>query len=96
LKQRPSKTGLLLLLATVSVLSCAKADKTALIGLHCLIDSNEEGLRLEKEIPKLAQAGVNALFVEVDYSFDWKSHPELAVPGSLSAATARATNMIDR
>lgn len=62
------KIGLPLLIAAASSLSCVESGKPEIRGLHCLIDSDEKGVLLEREVPKLAEIGVNLLFVEVGYS----------------------------
>ena len=47
-------------------------------ALHVLNYNNDGDLeRLAQDIPKLAEAGINVLILEVDYNFDFKSHPEL-------------------
>ena len=44
-----------------------------LIGYH----SDAELVGLEKIIPKLARMGINVLIFEINYGFEYKSHPEL-------------------
>jgi len=39
-------------------------------------------------LPGLAAAGVNTVIVEVDYSFEFKSHPELSSPDGITQAHA--------
>ncbi|HKP13177.1 MAG TPA: family 20 glycosylhydrolase [Blastocatellia bacterium] len=47
-------------------------------ALHLLNYSTDADLDvLSRDIPKLAAMGVNVLILEVDYNFDFKSHPEL-------------------
>jgi Glycosyl hydrolase family 20, catalytic domain len=45
--------------------------------LHLQSDADLEAF--EKELPALAARGVNVLVLEVDYGFDFKSHPELRI-----------------
>jgi len=47
-------------------------------GLHLLNYRSDEALEgLEKDIPGLAGMGVNVLILEVNFGFEYKSHPEL-------------------
>ncbi len=50
------------------------------VALHLLHYQNDEHLRsLESELPELAARGVNVLVLEVDYGFEFRSHPELRI-----------------
>ena len=86
---------LMLLVICVMLGACSPAvlpkpsDAPALVGMHTLIHNDDEGLALLPTIPKLSKRGVNALVVEVNYNFDWKSHPELAADDGLTLQTAR-------
>ncbi|MBM3881017.1 MAG: DUF1080 domain-containing protein [Verrucomicrobia bacterium] len=44
----------------------------------------------------LAPLGVNAIVFEVNYRFAWRSHPELAAGGALTAAQARELSAVCR
>jgi hypothetical protein len=47
-------------------------------ALHLLgFDSDSSLVILERQLPDLAAAGINTLVLEVDYAFEFKSHPEL-------------------
>ena len=47
-------------------------------ALHLLgFTSDSSLIRLEAQLPELAAAGINMLILEVDYGFDYTSHPEL-------------------
>ncbi len=46
-------------------------------GIHVPVFSSAELARLQTNLPKLAALGVNVLVVQVDYHFDFQSHPEL-------------------
>ena len=39
--------------------------------------TNQELIKLAKDLPKLAKMGINTLILEVDYHFEFQSHPEL-------------------
>lgn len=48
------------------------------IGIHLLSYTSDSLLvALGEVVPTLAQRGINLIFLEVDYSFDFQSHPEL-------------------
>lgn len=46
-------------------------------GVHLFVQSDEAADNLTENLPKYMALGVNAIVVEVNYSFDFKSHPEL-------------------
>jgi Glycosyl hydrolase family 20, catalytic domain len=46
-------------------------------GLHLMVGSDEQTDLLVEKLPKLKDDGVNVIIVEVDYNFDFQSHPEL-------------------
>ncbi len=46
-------------------------------GLHLMVGSDKQTDVLIQQLPKLAADGVNVIIVEVDYNFDFQSHPEL-------------------
>lgn len=47
-------------------------------AVHLLDYNTDDDLKeLSKNIPKLANIGINVVILEVDYNFDYKSHPEL-------------------
>ena len=49
-----------------------------IIGVHLIDYTNDEALiRLADDLEGLKKMGVNTLFLEVDYNFDFVSHPEL-------------------
>lgn len=60
-----------------------------LLGMHTFAQSDDEGQQLLSSMPALASRGINAIIVEVDYYFAWKSHDELRALDALSFETAR-------
>jgi hypothetical protein len=47
-------------------------------ALHVIVFKNDKDLDiLGRQVPKLAEMGVNALILEVNYNFAFQSHPEL-------------------
>ena len=52
------------------------AQKT--VSIHLLnYQNNEDLIKLSHDIEGLAKKGINTIFLEIDYHFDFKSHPEL-------------------
>ena len=71
--------SLALLLAPVAIAAAAPptADKPWR-GLHVIGYRTDESLdRLARQLPQLAAMGVNCLILEVNYGYEFKSHPEL-------------------
>jgi hypothetical protein len=58
-------------------------------GIHVLINSNEDTLELARDLPSLAELGVNVLLVEVNYHYEFISHPELRMPNSINQETVK-------
>lgn len=49
-----------------------------IVGIHLLnYNSDEDLLKLMDKVEGLSEKGINTIFLEVDYHFDFKSHPEL-------------------
>jgi hypothetical protein len=47
-------------------------------AIHFTCYHDDDGLaKLEEQLPQLAAVGVNCIFLEVNYSFEYQSHPEL-------------------
>jgi hypothetical protein len=48
------------------------------VAMHLLnISSDEKLLQLQQDLPRFRNAGVNTLFIEIDFHYAFKSHPEL-------------------
>jgi len=58
-------------------------------GVHVPVRDDQQLARLEQELPQFAAAGVNVLVIEVNYNFDFKSHPELRSSSYMTKAKAR-------
>lgn len=71
---------LLALLPTrVAATRTVKADRSW-VAVHLLgYESDADLEALEQQLPQLAARGVNVIVLEVDYAFDFRSHPELRV-----------------
>lgn len=58
-------------------------------GVHLMVNNDGAVTALKEQLPKLAAAGVNTLILEVNYNFEFKSHPELGAPGGVKTSNAR-------
>jgi hypothetical protein len=86
--------ALAVLSALLVALPAAAADKRAIapwVALHLLGYQNDADLAaVESQLPDLAARGVNVLVLEVDYGFEFRSHPELRnAERAISRAGAR-------
>lgn len=61
----------------------------AWLGIQLFIQTDASVNALAEAMPKLASVGVNAIIVEVGYSFDFKSHPELKRGRGISRVAAK-------
>ncbi len=81
-----------LLAVMFATLTAQAADQPAWpkpwLGVHVMVGSDRVLNDLLDQAPKLAAIGVNALIVEVNYSFDYRSHPELAGRNGVTKAGA--------
>jgi hypothetical protein len=59
-------------------------------GIHLGLHSDRQVDALIEQLPALAAIGVNVLVIEVDYSFDFRSHPELKSGEVITRARARS------
>jgi hypothetical protein len=79
--------ALCLMLALMALCGCRTGDEaqsngaasrtTPWRGLHLMVSSDENTDALVQQLPKLSADGVNVIIAEVDYNFDFQSHPEL-------------------
>src|SRR5262245_52810660 len=58
-------------------------------GIHLGLHSDEQGTALMEQLPKLSKLGVNVLVVEVNYAFDYQSHPEIRPSQFITKGRAR-------
>ena len=58
-------------------------------GVDVLVKSDDQLSKLEGDLPKLATLGANIIVVEVEYHFDFQSHPELRDTPFITKAKAR-------
>jgi hypothetical protein len=60
------------------------------MGVHVDAPSGDRLERIGRSVPGLAKLGVNALIIEVNYGFQFASHPELNSQGAITREQARA------
>lgn len=65
-----------------------KAHNPVWRGVHLLIDTDGQLRALQAQLPRLAAVGVNTVIVEVNYHFQFRSHPELVTPDGIEPAHA--------
>ena len=58
-------------------------------GLHVLVENKPAAEALLTELPALAKAGINLLIFEVDYNYEYVSHPELRGDDPISRDTVK-------
>jgi hypothetical protein len=58
-------------------------------GVHVPVGDDKQLGVLEDDLPQFAETGVNVVVVEVNYNFDFKSHPELRPAHYITSAKAR-------
>ena len=66
-----------------------RTQNTCWRGVHLWLDNETEARTLVGTLPALAGAGANVIVVEVNYSFEFQSHPELRNRRFVTRATAR-------
>ena len=59
-------------------------------GVHLWVDRESRAQELIRTLPALAAAGVNTVVLEVNYSFEFQSHPELRQQHFIHQKTAHA------
>jgi Glycosyl hydrolase family 20, catalytic domain len=59
-------------------------------GVHLWLDCESSAQQLVQTLPALAQAGANVVVIEVNYSFEFPSHPELRLKNCITQKTAHA------
>ena len=85
---------------TIAILAAIAAPLTAAgpgvmpagpwLGVHVSAGGGAALEKLRQSIPGLGKMGVNALIVEVDYNFQFASHPELNALGAITKEQARS------
>jgi hypothetical protein len=68
----------------------AAAKRPLVLGMHAITETDGDARLLIGEVPALAKRGVNLLIVEVDYWYDYASHPELRMDNPVKKDTVKA------
>ncbi len=66
------------------------AKRPLVLGLHAITETDADARTLIGEVPALARRGVNLLVCEVDYWYDFASHPELRMDHPVKKETVKA------
>jgi len=81
---------LLLLVLNLAPVATASTATNAWLGVHFWLDKDESARDLGRTLPALARLGVNTVVIEVNYSYEFKKHPELRNQTFIRRKTARA------
>ncbi len=81
---------LLLAALSASVAAGLAAPAEAWRGVHFWLDNDNSAQELLGALPALSQAGVNTIVMEVNYSYEFRSHPELRGKDFITQKTAHA------
>lgn len=95
--KRARGSGMLLMAGFWLFSSCAPkpaltvppARRPLVLGLHVLLEAGPAAETLIGEIPGLAERGVNLLIAEVNYNYEYVSHPELRGADPISKDTIK-------
>ncbi len=74
------------LLVAVAMLprTCPAEESRPWLGVHVLITSQNKTQQLTEVVAPLADLGINAIVAEINYGFEYQSHPELRAPNGNS------------
>ncbi len=68
----------ILMVAVFAVSSiCAAEESRPWLGVHVGLNGRDNTAQLTEVVGRLADLGVNAIIAEINYGFDYQSHPEL-------------------
>jgi hypothetical protein len=73
-----------------------RAENPVWRGVHLAVNSDAEADALGEALPHLRSVGVNVVVAEVNYQFEFKSHPELRGLSFVSKARAQALAGVGR
>ena len=80
---------LLLLEPAVYTQTNGVPERKFVIAFHASVNTDKTGKNLIKELPDLQKRGINTLFLEIGYNYQWKSDPKLYNKYVLSETVAR-------
>ncbi|HSA95799.1 MAG TPA: family 20 glycosylhydrolase [Acidobacteriota bacterium] len=98
MSRRPRGAIPVLIALAVILAACAPRPATTpvtpkrplILGMHAITETDAGARTLAGEVPALAKRGVNLLICEVDYWYDYASHPELAMENPVKKETVKA------
>jgi glycosyl hydrolase family 20 len=78
----------------------ARADDARLskpwLGVHVTVGGGDSVAKLRESIPALAKLGVNALILEINYGFEFQSHPEIRAGNAMTFEQAKGLAQLCR
>ena len=89
----PALIALVLLFASCAPKPAATVPavkRPLVLGMHAITETDADAKALIGEVHALAKRGVNLLIVEVDYWYDYASHPELQMENPVKKETVKA------
>jgi len=99
MKTKPAAAIIFLVFLTAFLFlqDCARYERAALVprtapicfGLHVLVENRAAADDLLRGIPELAKLGLDLLFVEIDYNYEYVSHPELRGDDPITRETVK-------
>lgn len=97
MKTFKSAVPAILLSVTLALTSCAHEQLLprfatggkVWFGLHVPLENRASAEEMLKEIPALAALGVNLIITEINYNYEYKSHPELSSDDPISRKTIK-------
>ncbi|MBN1506539.1 MAG: family 20 glycosylhydrolase [Sedimentisphaerales bacterium] len=73
-----------ILMVTILGLSsvCAAGEPKPWLGVHVGLNTKDNTAQLTEVVGRLAEIGINAIVAEINYGFEYQSHPELRSPNA--------------
>jgi lysophospholipase L1-like esterase len=73
---------IILITSPICLCSTDSSQTKPWLGIHLYATSNDKIEQLTEAVEGIAQLGINALVVEVNYGYEYQSHPELRSPNA--------------
>ena len=80
--------GLAVLSSAAASSSPSRKDHDPWLGVHILMTTGNKAQQLTKAVKGLAEAGINTIVAEVNYGYEYQSHPELRTGNPITAKQA--------
>ncbi len=75
---------LILILSSISFCSADATEKYPWLGIHIMMDTGDKTEQLTDAVKGLAKLGVNTIVAEINYGYEYQSHPNLRSPNAIS------------